>query len=170
MHSDKLVHFLCGRRAVGRETPKRTEAVAPSVLGAQARLGSPRLLRTCLRTPLVPWVSGAFFPEDPRTRSEVLKTGSGTRVRGAGWRPSPQSLGGIRRGTWVPHGPAAGAPSHSRSHPAPATMPRKGTQPSTARRREEGPPQSPDGASSDAEPEPPPPDRAGSPAPDAAGE
>uniref|UniRef100_A0A8C6F0A5 Structural maintenance of chromosomes protein n=1 Tax=Monodon monoceros TaxID=40151 RepID=A0A8C6F0A5_MONMO len=35
-------------------------------------------------------------------------------------------------------------------------MPRKGTQPSTARRREEGPPQSPDGASSDAEPEPPP--------------
>ncbi|KAK1344178.1 hypothetical protein QTO34_014743 [Cnephaeus nilssonii] len=47
-------------------------------------------------------------------------------------------------------------------------MPRKGTQPSTARRREEGPPQSPDGASSDAEPEPPPPDRAGSPAPDAA--
>uniref|UniRef100_A0A2K5YDB1 Structural maintenance of chromosomes protein n=1 Tax=Mandrillus leucophaeus TaxID=9568 RepID=A0A2K5YDB1_MANLE len=34
-------------------------------------------------------------------------------------------------------------------------MPRKGTQPSTARRREEGPPPSPDGASSDAEPEPP---------------
>ncbi|XP_036202941.1 structural maintenance of chromosomes protein 4 isoform X2 [Myotis myotis] len=46
-------------------------------------------------------------------------------------------------------------------------MPRKGTQPSTARRREEGPPLSPDGASSDAEPEPPP-GRAGSPAPDAA--
>uniref|UniRef100_A0A8C0HVB4 Structural maintenance of chromosomes protein n=1 Tax=Balaenoptera musculus TaxID=9771 RepID=A0A8C0HVB4_BALMU len=43
-------------------------------------------------------------------------------------------------------------------------MPRKGTQPSTARRREEGPPQSPDGASSDAEPEPPP-GRAGSLAP-----
>uniref|UniRef100_A0A2K5HN33 Structural maintenance of chromosomes protein n=1 Tax=Colobus angolensis palliatus TaxID=336983 RepID=A0A2K5HN33_COLAP len=34
-------------------------------------------------------------------------------------------------------------------------MPRKGTQPSTARRREEGPPPSPDGARSDAEPEPP---------------
>uniref|UniRef100_A0A2K5WAD1 Structural maintenance of chromosomes protein n=1 Tax=Macaca fascicularis TaxID=9541 RepID=A0A2K5WAD1_MACFA len=34
-------------------------------------------------------------------------------------------------------------------------MPRKGTQPSTARRREEGPPPSPDGASSDTEPEPP---------------
>uniref|UniRef100_A0A2K6PWS4 Structural maintenance of chromosomes protein n=1 Tax=Rhinopithecus roxellana TaxID=61622 RepID=A0A2K6PWS4_RHIRO len=34
-------------------------------------------------------------------------------------------------------------------------MPRKGTQPSTARRREEGPPPSPDGASSDAEPQPP---------------
>uniref|UniRef100_A0A2K5L529 Structural maintenance of chromosomes protein n=1 Tax=Cercocebus atys TaxID=9531 RepID=A0A2K5L529_CERAT len=34
-------------------------------------------------------------------------------------------------------------------------MPRKGTQPSTARRREEGPPPSPDGASSDAEPEQP---------------
>ncbi|XP_033058660.1 structural maintenance of chromosomes protein 4 isoform X2 [Trachypithecus francoisi] len=34
-------------------------------------------------------------------------------------------------------------------------MPRKGTQPSTSRRREEGPPPSPDGASSDAEPEPP---------------
>uniref|UniRef100_A0A8C9HDX4 Structural maintenance of chromosomes protein n=1 Tax=Piliocolobus tephrosceles TaxID=591936 RepID=A0A8C9HDX4_9PRIM len=34
-------------------------------------------------------------------------------------------------------------------------MPRKGTQPSTARRREEGPPPSLDGASSDAEPEPP---------------
>ncbi|KAF0884940.1 SMC4 protein, partial [Crocuta crocuta] len=43
-------------------------------------------------------------------------------------------------------------------------MPRKGTQPSTARRRREEPPQSPDGASSDAEPEPPP-GRAGSPAP-----
>ncbi|XP_031305953.1 structural maintenance of chromosomes protein 4 isoform X2 [Camelus dromedarius] len=43
-------------------------------------------------------------------------------------------------------------------------MPRKGTQPSTARRREEGPPQSPDGTSSDMEPEPPP-GRAGSPAP-----
>lgn len=48
-------------------------------------------------------------------------------------------------------------------------MPRKGTQPSTARRREEGPPQSPDGTNSDAEPEPPP-GRAGSPAPAAAGE
>uniref|UniRef100_A0A671DUB6 Structural maintenance of chromosomes protein n=1 Tax=Rhinolophus ferrumequinum TaxID=59479 RepID=A0A671DUB6_RHIFE len=35
-------------------------------------------------------------------------------------------------------------------------MPRKGTQPSTARRREEEPPQSPDGTSNDAEPEPPP--------------
>ncbi|KAF4021024.1 hypothetical protein G4228_012522 [Cervus hanglu yarkandensis] len=35
-------------------------------------------------------------------------------------------------------------------------MPRKGTQPSTARRREEGPPRSPDGTSSDAEPDPPP--------------
>uniref|UniRef100_A0A8C9AWQ0 Structural maintenance of chromosomes protein n=1 Tax=Phocoena sinus TaxID=42100 RepID=A0A8C9AWQ0_PHOSS len=43
-------------------------------------------------------------------------------------------------------------------------MPRKGTQPSTARRRQEGPPQSPDGASSDAEPEPLP-GRAGSLAP-----
>uniref|UniRef100_A0A8C7EXP8 Structural maintenance of chromosomes protein n=1 Tax=Neovison vison TaxID=452646 RepID=A0A8C7EXP8_NEOVI len=43
-------------------------------------------------------------------------------------------------------------------------MPRKGTQPSTARRRREEPPQSPDGTSSDAEPEPPP-GRAGSPAP-----
>uniref|UniRef100_A0A8D0PFK6 Structural maintenance of chromosomes protein n=1 Tax=Sus scrofa TaxID=9823 RepID=A0A8D0PFK6_PIG len=35
-------------------------------------------------------------------------------------------------------------------------MPRKGTQPSTARRREEGPPQSPDRTSSDAQPESPP--------------
>uniref|UniRef100_A0A8B9XEY3 Structural maintenance of chromosomes protein n=1 Tax=Bos mutus grunniens TaxID=30521 RepID=A0A8B9XEY3_BOSMU len=35
-------------------------------------------------------------------------------------------------------------------------MPRKGTQPSTAHRREEGPPRSPDGTSSDAEPDPPP--------------
>uniref|UniRef100_A0A673UHB9 Structural maintenance of chromosomes protein n=1 Tax=Suricata suricatta TaxID=37032 RepID=A0A673UHB9_SURSU len=43
-------------------------------------------------------------------------------------------------------------------------MPRKGTQPSTARRRREEPPQSPDGTGSDAEPEPPP-GRAGSPAP-----
>uniref|UniRef100_A0A8C0Z407 Structural maintenance of chromosomes protein n=2 Tax=Canis lupus familiaris TaxID=9615 RepID=A0A8C0Z407_CANLF len=43
-------------------------------------------------------------------------------------------------------------------------MPRKGTQPSTARRGREEPPQSPDGPSSDAEPEPPP-GRAGSPAP-----
>ncbi|XP_047420321.1 structural maintenance of chromosomes protein 4 isoform X2 [Sciurus carolinensis] len=34
-------------------------------------------------------------------------------------------------------------------------MPRKGTQPSTARRKEEGPPLSPDGTSSDAEPDPP---------------
>uniref|UniRef100_A0A2K6F5X8 Structural maintenance of chromosomes protein n=1 Tax=Propithecus coquereli TaxID=379532 RepID=A0A2K6F5X8_PROCO len=34
-------------------------------------------------------------------------------------------------------------------------MPRKGTQPSTARRREEGPPSSPDGVSSYTEPEPP---------------
>ncbi|KAF3827267.1 hypothetical protein GH733_002753, partial [Mirounga leonina] len=47
-------------------------------------------------------------------------------------------------------------------------MPRKGTQPSTARRRREEPPQSPDGTSSDAEPEPPP-GRAGSPAPATAG-
>ncbi|KAM5276031.1 structural maintenance of chromosomes protein 4 isoform 2-T2 [Hipposideros larvatus] len=44
-------------------------------------------------------------------------------------------------------------------------MPRKGTQPSTARRREEEPPQPPDGTSSDAEPEPPPPGRAGPQAP-----
>uniref|UniRef100_A0A667HGB0 Structural maintenance of chromosomes protein n=1 Tax=Lynx canadensis TaxID=61383 RepID=A0A667HGB0_LYNCA len=43
-------------------------------------------------------------------------------------------------------------------------MPRKGTQPSTARRRREEPPHSPDGTSSDAEPEPPP-GRASSPAP-----
>uniref|UniRef100_A0A8C6D974 Structural maintenance of chromosomes protein n=1 Tax=Moschus moschiferus TaxID=68415 RepID=A0A8C6D974_MOSMO len=35
-------------------------------------------------------------------------------------------------------------------------MPRKGTQPSTAHRREEGPPRSPDGTSSDTEPDPPP--------------
>uniref|UniRef100_A0A5F9DG55 Chromosome-associated polypeptide C n=1 Tax=Oryctolagus cuniculus TaxID=9986 RepID=A0A5F9DG55_RABIT len=34
-------------------------------------------------------------------------------------------------------------------------MPRKGTQPSTARRRDEGPPPTPDGTGSDAEPEPP---------------
>ncbi|XP_016004555.1 structural maintenance of chromosomes protein 4 isoform X2 [Rousettus aegyptiacus] len=43
-------------------------------------------------------------------------------------------------------------------------MPRKGTQPSTARRREEGPPQSPDSTGSDAESEPPP-GRSRSPAP-----
>lgn len=54
------------------------------------------------------------------------------------------------------------------SPPAPATMPRKGTQPSTARRGREEPPQSPDGPSSDAEPEPPP-GRAGSPAPASTG-
>lgn len=35
-------------------------------------------------------------------------------------------------------------------------MPRKGTQPSTAHRREEGPPRSPDSTCSDAEPDPPP--------------
>uniref|UniRef100_A0A5F9D393 Structural maintenance of chromosomes protein n=2 Tax=Oryctolagus cuniculus TaxID=9986 RepID=A0A5F9D393_RABIT len=43
-------------------------------------------------------------------------------------------------------------------------MPRKGTQPSTARRRDEGPPPTPDGTGSDAEPEPPS-GRAESPAP-----
>lgn len=42
------------------------------------------------------------------------------------------------------------------THPAPATMPREGTQTSTAQRREEEPPQSPDGTGSDTEAEPPP--------------
>lgn len=88
-------------------------------------------------------------------------------LSGAEWGPSPPRCGGWRD-SYGPSPPARGL-TCSRLSSGPATMPRKGTQPSTARRREEEPPQSPDGISGEAEPEPPP-GTAGSLAPASAGE